>query len=154
VAYHGESPLRATGLSPVHTLATMTLYRSLPNPELPSQAGILAGAVAAAAAAGPLRRPSRHWPPHPQLWLKSTLGQLPLLPTSFPGHLPHRSRQILVSPRRPAAQGLLCKGPVLFRGLRAKVYLQKCCSYPDSCKLRRESQKNQKNVKPILLDSW
>jgi hypothetical protein len=37
----------------VRALATTILHRSLPNPELPSQAGILAGAVAAAAAAGP-----------------------------------------------------------------------------------------------------
>jgi hypothetical protein len=104
----------------VRALATTILHRSLPNPELPSQASIFAGAVAAAAAAGPLRRPSRQRPPHPQLWLKSTLGELPLLPTSFPGHLPHRSRRILVFPRRRPWPGATLQSAKSFQGLPRK----------------------------------
>jgi hypothetical protein len=104
----------------VRALATTILHRSLPSPELTSQAGTLAGAVAAAAAAGPLRRPSRQRPPDPQLWLKSTLGELPLLPTSFPGHLPHRSRRILAFPRRRPWPGATLQIQESFQGLPRK----------------------------------
>jgi hypothetical protein len=65
MADHGELPLPATGLPFVRALATTTLYRILPNPGLPSKTGALAGAVVAAAAAGPLRRPSRPGLPTP-----------------------------------------------------------------------------------------
>jgi hypothetical protein len=48
-----NSPSEPPDCQFVRALATTILHRSLPNPEFPSQAGILAGAVAAAAAAGP-----------------------------------------------------------------------------------------------------
>jgi hypothetical protein len=66
----------------------MTLYHSLPNPGLPSQTGILAGAMAAAAAAGPPPLVEPPLPSPPQLRLKSTLVEPLAIPLPFPGRTP------------------------------------------------------------------
>jgi hypothetical protein len=115
----------------VRALATTILHRSLPNPELPSQASILAGAVAAAAAAGPppLAEPPMVSPP-------PTLAQIDPRWAPPPPHILSRP-----SPSSEPPDFGLPAPPAMARG-----HIAKCQIFPGA-----SSQKYNSNSVAVFL---